>query len=74
MPDVVSPPQPVAFTVSVKTEPSERWSSGTRSRTTTITPTPIMCQYAEIVFSMAVTLTLSRFRSSAPSRTTAYVR
>ena len=36
--------------------------------------TPIMCQYAEIVFSRAVTLTLNRFRSSAASSTTAYVR
>src|SRR4026209_376366 len=39
-----SPPQPVAFTVSVKIDPNERCSSGTSNKTTTMTPTPIMCQ------------------------------
>src|SRR4029453_486173 len=66
-----SPPQPVRFRVSVKTELNERWSSGTNTRTSTITPTPIMCQYAEIVFSIAVTVTRNRFTISAAVRTTA---
>src|SRR5262245_21980158 len=39
-----SPPQPVALTVSVKIDVNERCSSGTSKSTTTMTPTPIMCQ------------------------------
>ena len=36
--------------------------------------TPAMCQYAEIVLSMAVMLTFDRFSSTAISITTEYVR
>src|SRR5687768_3799475 len=39
-----SPPQPVRFSVSVKTKLNERWSSGTVKRMITIRTTPIMCQ------------------------------
>ena len=42
-------------------------------RMTTITATPIMCQYAEIVLSIAVIVTLNRFSTSAASSTT-YMR
>ena len=40
----------------------------------TITATPIMCQYAEIVFSIAVTVTRKRFRTRAIASTIAYIR
>ena len=69
-----SPPQPVALIVSVKTKLNERCSSGTVARMITMTTTPIMCQYAEIVFSIAVIVTLNRFNTSAASSTIAYVR
>ena len=46
--------------VSVNTNATDRcW--GTSASTTTTTATPIMCHHAEIVFSWASRLTLSRF-------------
>ena len=43
---------------------------GDEERTATMTPTPIMCQYAEIVFSRAVTLILSRLQAAALTSST----
>ncbi len=37
-------PKPDAFTVSLKTYPSDWWWSGTASRTITMKMTPAMCQ------------------------------
>src|SRR3712207_3126647 len=66
-PPVVPPPKPELFTVSVNTYESDWCRSGTTIRTTTMTATPIMCQYAEIVFRPAVTLILKKLMMQAQS-------
>ena len=62
-------PNPDAFTVSPKTKPERLVVVGDeRAGSPTMKSTPAMCQYAEIVFSIAVKLTFIRFTASASAR------
>ena len=55
----------------VNTYDSDWWWLGTKISTATITATPIMCQYAEIVFSSAVMRTSNTLIRHTASRSTA---
>src|SRR6185436_11263921 len=63
------PEKPELLIVSPKTYPSDWCRSGTMIMTRTMNTTPAMCQYAEIVFSIAVIVTLNMFTITAPSIT-----
>ena len=72
--EVVPPPKPELFTVSVKTYESDWCRSGTTIRTMTMNATPTMCQYAEIVFRPAVIRMLKMLMMQAQSMKNAYSR
>src|SRR5919205_3187407 len=59
------PEKPELLIVCPKTYPSDLCWSGTTISTSTMTATPIMCQYAETVFRSAVTLTRMRLSTTA---------
>jgi len=68
-----APEKPELLIVSPKTYSIDWCRSGTMIRTRTMNATPAMCQYAEIVFSIAVIETLNMFTATASSIITEYV-